>query len=309
MILFLGISALISIWGGSQQPISIVQDVIRNGLKIGTFNFDIVNVLYALLILIITLSAIPFIKNRLIPSWLKHSNLSSGAKDAIQTLVGYLVIGIVLLWILFILGMNFQNLAIIAGALSVGIGFGLQNIVNNFVSGLILLFERPIRRGDWIVVGNTEGYVRDISIRSTTIQTFDRADVIVPNSELISNQVTNWMLSNNIGRIKAAVGVAYGSDVSQVLKILKEVAESNHEIINHNRMYPVRVLFMNFGDSSLNFELRCFVKNVDNRINVQSDINIAIDSEFRKHNIEIPFPQRVVHMESESSSDRDDVEK
>lgn len=299
-ILFIGISALISIWGGSQQPITIVQDVFRNGLKIGTFNFDIFNVVYALLILIITLSAIPFIKNRIIANWLKHSNLSSGAKDAIQTLAGYLVIGVVLLWVLFILGMNFQNLAIIAGALSVGIGFGLQNIVNNFVSGLILLFERPIRRGDWVVVGNTEGYVRDISIRSTTIQTFDRADVIVPNSELISNQVTNWMLSNNIGRLKAAVGVAYGSDVSLVIKILSDIADNHPGVITNNSMYPVRVLFMNFGDSSLNFELRCFVKNVDNRLNIQSDINLSIDAEFRKHNIEIPFPQRVVHMDSES---------
>ena len=294
--LFTGVSALITIWGGPQQHISSLMGVLQNGLTIGSLNFDVLNIIYALLVIILTLSILPYIKNKLIAGWLKHSNLSSGAKDATQTLVGYVVLAIATLWALFILGMNFQNLAIIAGALSVGIGFGLQNIVNNFVSGLILLFERPIRRGDWIAVGSTEGYVRDISIRSTTIQTFDKADVIVPNSELISNQVTNWMLSSNIGRLKAAVGIAYGSDVKKVMEILKQIADNHPEVISNNDAYPTRVLFLAFGDSSLNFELRCYVRNVDNRINVQSDINLSIDAAFREHNIEIPFPQRVVHM-------------
>jgi len=294
--MFVGVSSLITVWGGPEQHISSLKGVFQNGLKIGSMQIDITNIIYAILIMIVTLSLLPFIKNKLISGWLKHSNLSSGAKDATQTLIGYVVVAIALLWALFILGMNFQNLAIIAGALSVGIGFGLQNIVNNFVSGLILLFERPIRRGDWIAVGNTEGYVRDISIRSTTIQTFDKADVIVPNSELISNQVTNWMLSSNIGRLKAAVGVAYGSDVNKVMDILKQIADDHPEVISNNDAYPTRVLFLAFGDSSLNFELRCFVMNVDNRINIQSDINISIDAAFREHNIEIPFPQRVVHM-------------
>ena len=294
--LFVGISSLITVWGGPQQHISSLKGVFQNGLKIGSMQLDITNIISAILVMIVTLSLLPFIKNKLIAGWLKHSNLSSGAKDATQTLIGYVVVAIALLWALSILGMNFQNLAIIAGALSVGIGFGLQNIVNNFVSGLILLFERPIRRGDWIAVGSTEGYVKDISIRSTTIQTFDKADVIVPNSELISNQVTNWMLSSNIGRLKAAVGVAYGSDVEKVMGILKQIGNDHPEVISNNDAYPTRVLFLAFGDSSLNFELRCFVRNVDNRINIQSDINLSIDAAFREHDIEIPFPQRVVHM-------------
>lgn len=294
--LFIGISSLITVWGGPEQHISSLKGVFQNGLKIGSVQIDITNIIYAILVMTVTLSLLPFIKNKLISGWLKHSNLSSGAKDATQTLIGYVVVAIALLWALFILGMNFQNLAIIAGALSVGIGFGLQNIVNNFVSGLILLFERPIRRGDWIAVGNTEGYVRDISIRSTTIQTFDKADVIVPNSELISNQVTNWMLSSNIGRLKAAVGVAYGSDVEKVMEILKQIADEHPDVISNNEAYPSSVLFLAFGDSSLNFELRCFVRDVDMRVIIQSDINIKIDAAFREHNIEIPFPQRVVHM-------------
>ena len=195
-------------------------------------------------------------------------------------------------------GFDFSNIAIIAGALSVGIGFGLQNIVNNFVSGLVLLFERPIRKGDWIVVGQTEGYVKDIQIRATRIQTFDRSDVIVPNSELISGQVTNWVLSTKSGRAIIPVGVAYGSDTEKVRDILMEIAETNNEIDTSGYMPKPRVLFREFGDSSLNFELRVFMKEVDNRLSLISDINFAIDKAFREAEIEIPFPQRDLHVKN-----------
>jgi small-conductance mechanosensitive channel len=196
-------------------------------------------------------------------------------------------------------GFSFTNLAIIAGALSVGIGFGLQNIVNNFISGIILLFERPIRTGDWVVVGNTEGYVRKISIRSTQIETFDRADVIVPNSELISNQVTNWMLRDPWGRVIVPVGVAYGSDVEKVREVLLAIASEHPLVITDNsRVSPPRVLFRGFGDSSLNFELRCFIRNVDQRLVTLSELNFAIEKGLREANIQIPFPQRDLHLRS-----------
>ncbi|WP_299881211.1 mechanosensitive ion channel domain-containing protein [uncultured Cocleimonas sp.] len=305
-VLFTSISALMFIWGSSQQRISSLLNTLKTGINVGSMNFDVLNIVYALLVLIVALGMLPFIKNQLVTSWLKHSNLSRGAKEATQTLVGYVGVAIAILWALFILGVNFQNIAIIAGALSVGIGFGLQNIVNNFVSGLILLFERPIRRGDWVVVGSTEGYVRDISIRSTTIQTFNRADVIVPNSELISNQVTNWMLTNNVGRLVAPVGVAYGSDVDKVIEILKSIAAEHPDVIADQPDYRVRALFLEFGDSSLNFELRCYVRNVDERILIHSDINLSIDKAFREAGIEIPFPQRVVHMQNEDK-DKDET--
>lgn len=296
-LVFIGISALIYIWGGSQQQISTLFLSLKDGFSIGTVKLDLLSIFYAILIMVIALSILPIIKNQLVAGWLKHSNLSRGAIDATQTLVGYGGVAIAILLSLYVLGVNFQNLAIIAGALSVGIGFGLQNIVNNFVSGIILLFERPIRRGDWIEVGSTEGYVKHISIRSTVIQTFERADVIVPNSELISSQVTNWMLSNTIGRLAAPVGVAYGSDVPRVMEILEKAASSHPEVISNHPEYPIRVLFLAFGDSSLNFELRCFIRNVDNRLRTLSAINQSIDREFREANIEIPFPQRVVHMQ------------
>ena len=183
-----------------------------------------------------------------------------------------------------------------AGALSVGVGFGLQNIVNNFVSGIIMLVERPVRNGDWIVVGNTEGYVQRISIRTTTIRTFDRADVIVPNSDLISGQVTNWTLGNTWGRLKIQIGVAYGSDIETVIETLLEVANNNAEVIKGNPQLPdPYALFLDFGDSSLDFELCAIIRDVNRRRHVTSDINRAINAAFIKKGIEIPFPQRDVH--------------
>jgi small-conductance mechanosensitive channel len=195
-------------------------------------------------------------------------------------------------------GFDFSNIAIIAGALSVGIGFGLQNIVNNFVSGLIILFERPIRKGDWIVVGATEGHVKEIKIRSTRIETFDRSDVIVPNSEIISNQVTNWILSSQSGRTSIPVGVAYGTDVEKVRDILLAIAEKNTSVVKSGLVPQPVVLFREFGDSSLNFELRVFLYDIEDRLKVISEINFAIDKAFREQGIEIPFPQRDLHVKS-----------
>jgi len=204
-------------------------------------------------------------------------------------------------------GVDFSGLALIAGALSVGIGFGLQNIVNNFVSGLILLFERPIKRGDWIVVGNTEGYVKKISVRSTIIQTFDWSDVIVPNSELISSQVTNWMLYNIYGRVIVPVGVAYGSDTGLVKELMLEVANSHPRVITDGSVPEPLVLFKEFGDSSLNFELRCFIRDIDYRIRTRSDLNFAIDAIFRKNGVEIPFPQRDVHVRDWAETQKEEA--
>ena len=210
------------------------------------------------------------------------TTMGQGARDAMVTITGYIMFLIAALAGMSAAGFDFSNIAIIAGALSVGIGFGLQNIVNNFVSGLILLFERPVRKGDWIAVGGTEGVVTDIQIRSTRIQTFDRSDVIVPNSELISNQVTNWVLSNRSGRAIVPVGVAYGTDTGKVRDILMAIAEENENVLKTGRFPAPTVLFREFGDSSLNFELRVFLRDVDNRLSVISELNFAIDKSFRE---------------------------
>ena len=173
-----------------------------------------------------------------------------------------------------------------------------------------MLFERPVKPGDWVVVGSTEGHVKKISIRYTLIETFDRADVMVPNSELISTQVTNWMLRDSMGRVLAPVGVAYGSDVQKVRDILLKVANEHPLVLTSDRRVPgPQVIFMGFGESSLDFEVRCFIKNIDNRLSVRSDLLFAIDDEFRKAGIEIPFPQRVLHMADKSSENPEENTK
>ena len=176
-----------------------------------------------------------------------------------------------------------DRIALVVSALGVGIGFGLQNVTGNFVSGLILLFERPVRPGDWVVVGATEGYVVKINIRSTLIQTFDRADVLVPNSELLSTHVKNWTLQDPYSRVIVPVGVAYGTDVNLVRETLLEIAMAHSMVLTNTPKAPQpNVMFMGFGASSLDFELRCFIHRADYMLAVRSDILFAIDDAFRE---------------------------
>jgi len=301
---------LLIAWQVPHSDINTISAYINDGFPVGAITIVPSKIIAAVLVFFLLLTLVRWLKNQLSERWLQGTRLDAGARESIVSLTTYAIIGIALMIALSMAGVDFQNVAIVAGALSVGIGFGLQNIVNNFVSGLILLFERPVKPGDWVVVGTTEGYVKKISIRYTLIQTFDRADVMVPNSELISSQVTNWMLRDSMGRVIVPVGVAYGSDVKKVREILHTVAV-NHPLVlvNDWRVPGPKVMFMAFGDSSLNFELRCFIKDVDYRLSVRSDLLFAIDEEFRKACIEIPFPQRVVHMADKQDEASDENEK
>ena len=287
---------LLRIWGYSDEVYAAAVQYVVEGFDIGKLHVAPLRVVMAIALFSVLVSINSWIKRQLEQNWLQKTRLDHGARDAAVTTLGYVGIAAAILVALSVAGVEFTNLAIIAGALSVGIGFGLQNIVNNFVSGLILLIERPIRTGDWIVVGSTEGYVKKISIRSTQIQTFDRADVIVPNSELISGQVTNWMLSDPWGRVRVPVGVAYGSDTTRVMQILVDAANKHPQVMNNYPGIPEpRVLFIGFGDSSLDFELRCVIRDVDRRLQTRSDLYLTIDTAFREAGIEIPFPQRDLH--------------
>jgi small-conductance mechanosensitive channel len=289
---------VINAWDFSGGFIEQVKSYLVHGFDIGNFRIVPSRILWALLIFATIVMLSSWVRSQMENNWLRMTTMGQGARDAMVTITGYIMFLIAALAGMSAAGFDFSNIAIIAGALSVGIGFGLQNIVNNFVSGLILLFERPVRKGDWIAVGGTEGVVTDIQIRSTRIQTFDRSDVIVPNSELISNQVTNWVLSNRSGRAIVPVGVAYGTDTGKVRDILMAIAEENENVLKTGRFPVPTVLFREFGDSSLNFELRVFLRDVDNRLSVISELNFAIDKAFREEGIEIPFPQRDLHVKS-----------
>jgi small-conductance mechanosensitive channel len=221
--------------------------------------------------------------------------LRRGVGHAVSTLLQYTVLLIGFIFALSAAGMDFSRVALFAGAFSVGIGFGLQSVINNFVSGLILLFERPIQIGDIIEIGGLLGEVRRIGARSSTVHTVDGAEVIVPNANLISNQVVNWTLSDRKRRIDLELGVAYGTDPARVLELLVGVAESHTKVLSDP---DPQALFLGFGDSALNFRLRVWIPRFEEGFEIRSELGVSIYAALRDAGIQIPFPQRDLHVRS-----------
>lgn len=269
------------------------------GFEIGGLRISLATILFALILFAVgytvTIALRSWLNNRYLPT----TGLDIGVSNSISTVLGY--VGFVIAAVLAIsaAGFDLSNLAIVAGALSLGIGFGLQSIVSNFVSGLILLAERPIKAGDWVVTTGGEGTVRKISVRSTEIETFERATIIVPNSTLITDPVTNWTHGNKLGRIAIAIGVGYDSDPEEVKAILLKCANENSRVLS---IPQASVFFMDFGASSLDFQLRCFLSDINYCLTVQSELRFEILKALREANIEIPFPQRDVHLISGENS-------
>jgi potassium efflux system protein len=263
------------------------------GAGLARVTFSLGTVLAAAALLLVGLLATRAVQRWLGRQFLPRTGLEPGLQHSISAILGYVGVIAAISLALAELGIDLQKIAFIAGALSVGIGFGLQSIVSNFVSGLILLAERPIRVGDSIVVKGEEGWVRRISVRATEIETFERASVIIPNSELITGVVKNWTHANTMGRIIIKVGVDYASDPEQVRDLLLECAREHPQVVDSP---PPRALLLNFGDSALEFELRCVVADFDRSLIVKSDLYFAILKRLRAAGIRIPAPQREVRL-------------
>ncbi len=275
-------------WGFDQKDISEWGSSLLFGFRVGQIEISLAAILASIAVFIIG-----YVLARVFQSWLdsrvlETAGFSGGARHSIRTAVGYVGIVIAALLAISYTGLDLSNVALVAGALSVGIGLGLQSVVNNFVSGLILLAERPIKVGDWVVVGEEEGFVKKISVRATEIETFDRANVLIPNSYFISEKVKNWTLHNYSGRVSIVVGVHYGSDPRQVKDILIGVAKANPLIMKTPEPF---VYFGEFGADALEFTLYAYTYDITKSLGLRTDLRIEIVEAFRAASIEIPYRQ------------------
>jgi potassium efflux system protein len=251
------------------------------------------DIIIGVVIVIITILAAKNLPGVLEITILQRLPLESGARYALTTLLQYFIAGIGLIIAFSLIGFQWSNIQWLVAALGVGLGFGLQEIVANFISGIILLFERPIRVGDVVTLDSTTGVVSRIRIRATTITNYDKQEFLIPNKEFITGRVINWTLTDKVNRIIINVGVAYGSDVNQAMALMLEAAEENENVLQDPK--PVAT-FEAFGDSSLTLLLRAYLGSMDNRLATITALHTAINKKFSEAEIEIPFPQRDIHL-------------
>jgi potassium-dependent mechanosensitive channel len=257
------------------------------GFRVGNVTISLSSILAAAAVFAIGVLVTRGIQGWLSSKFLPRTRLDAGIRNSIKTIFGYVGFLIALVLGSAQLGLKFQNLAIVAGALSVGIGFGLQTIVNNFLSGLILLWERGIRVGDWVVVGAEQGFVRKINARATEVETFDRATLIVPNATLVANVVKNWVHTDRVGRIIIAVNIAYRNDPEAVRELLIATAKAQELVLS---IPAPLVLFSEFGDWALKFQLICFVDEIEMAERVKSEMNFDLHRRLKEAGIRIAFP-------------------
>jgi potassium efflux system protein len=268
--------------------------------SIGTFSLSIGDILVFFVTIWIAVLLARLIRFFLEEDILSRMALPRGVPGAISAIVKYIIVGFGIVVAFTAAGLDLDRFSILIGALGVGIGFGMQDLVNNFISGLILIFERPIQVGDAIQVDTLSGRVSQIGIRSSIIRNWSGADIIVPNGHLISNRLTNWTMTDQLRRIEIKIGVMYGSDVNKVMEILLNCAKESQKILSRPAPY---VLFNDFAESYLEFELRCWTSNYTEWLETRSDLRVTINNLFEKEGIVIPFPQRDLHIISDRTKD------
>jgi len=304
LIIALFTTFILVIWRVYERPADAIEGFFGFGFMVGSRKITIGLILAAGSILYGSFLASWAVQTMLMRGVFTSRELQVGVRISIARLIHYGFVFVGFLLLLATLGVGLREITIIAGALGVGIGFGLQGIVNNFVSGLILLFERPVKVGDFVQLDEQWAEIKKIGLRATVVETLDRSEIVVPNSDLVSNKVTNWTLSHRMARLVIPVGVEYGSDVPLVMKTLLESAMASSKVM---RMPEAQVLFVNFGESSLDFELRVWISNIDDRFSVKSQLHQEIDSRFRQAGIVIAFPQRDLHLRSLDKSVSSDL--
>ena len=298
LVLLVGLPIILLQWGFQWGDIRSLAYSIATEIKIGTVSFSLIGIFTGILVFVIGFFATRWFQRWLDGSVMARGRVDAGVRNSIRTAVGYAGVALAGLIGVSAAGIDLSNLALVAGALSLGIGFGLQNVVSNFVSGLILLAERPFKVGDWVVAGAVSGTVRKISVRATEIETFQRQTVIMPNSELINAAVGNWTHKNKLGRVDIKVNVAYGADARRAQQIMLDIARAHPLVLKNPEPF---VLFANFGNTAMEFEIRMFLADILNGSIVQNDVRFAVLEAFEASEIEIPSAPRMVepHPEAE----------
>lgn len=306
LIVLVFLPLILFMWGFQLGDIQAWGYKLATGLTIGSVTISITGILTGIVVFVIGYFVTRWFQGWLDDSVMARGRVDTGVRNSIRLIVGYAGVAVAGLVGISAAGIDLSNLALVAGALSLGIGFGLQNVVSNFVSGLILLAERPFKVGDWIVAGDVSGTVKKISVRATEIETFQRQSVILPNSNLINGAVGNWTHRNKLGRVEIKVGVAYGSDVKRAHEVLLEIARGHPLVLKNPEPF---VQFVNFGTAALEFEIRVFLADILNGSTVQNDIRFAIIEAFARENIEIPStPRATVEKHAPWPTDDDKIE-